>query len=208
MINLIKSVGYNQQEIINNILQLHNHGRSIDFDPCYNVGGFYKDGIVMGPRIKSDINPLSPGVLKLDVRDLPFESSSIKSVIFDPPFLVSSTKSQYRMVKRYGSFDCLESLKAFYYQSLFSLKRVLKHGGLLIFKCQDFVNARQQNLVLPFIYDTARELNFACRDLFILISNSRMNAPSIKKQQHARKHHCYFLVLKCNKRLDKQRGSL
>jgi len=204
---MIKSIGYNQQEIINNILQLHNHGRSIDFDPCYNIGGFYKNGIVTGPRIKSDINPLVPGVLKLDVRDLPFESSSVKSVIFDPPFLVSGD-SKGKMAQRYGAFESLEELKRFYKQSLYCLQRVLKHGGLLIFKCQDFINARQQNLILPFIYSTARELNFAVRDLFILLSSNRINAPSIKKQQHARKYHCYFLVLKCNKRLDKRVGAV
>jgi len=202
---MIKSISHNQQEIINNILALHNNGKPLDLDPCYNVGGFYRNGIVQGPRIKSDVNPLVPGVLKLDVRDLPFKSSSIKSVIFDPPFLVSGPRvSQSKMAQRYGSFECLDTLKEFYRQSLISLQRVLKHGGLLIFKCQDFVHARQQNLILPYIYSLARELNFAVRDLFILLSNNRINAGRIKNQQHARKYHCYFLVLKCNKRLDKR----
>jgi len=133
---LIKSIGYDQQEIINDILALHNGGRSIDFDPCYNVGGFYKSGAVVVPRIKSDIKPLCPGVLKLDVRKLPFANSFFKSVIFDPPFLVSSGEhSTSHMCQRYGSFESLDDLKEFYRQSLFSLQRVLKHGGLLIFKC-------------------------------------------------------------------------
>lgn len=196
---MIKSIGYDQQEIINNILILHNHGRSIDFDPCYNIGSFYKSGIVSGPRIKSDINPQSSGVLKLDVRNLPFKPGEFKSVMFDPPFLVSSGSSKYKMCQRYGSFETLDELKQFYQESLISLQRVLKHGGLLIFKCQDFVHARQQNLILPFICQTAGELNFAVRDLFVLLSKGRLSG-SIKKQQHARKHHCYFLVLKCNKR--------
>jgi len=197
---MIKSIGFDQQEIINNILILHNNGNSIEFDPCYNTGGFYRNNIVTSARVKSDINPQMPGVLKLDVRDLPFENSAFKSIMFDPPFLVSSPNSQYKLVKKYGAFGSVEELQEFYRQSLISLKRVLKHGGLLIFKCQDFVHARQQNLILPYIYSLARELNFACRDLFILLSKTRINAPSIKKQQHARKYHCYFLVLKCNKR--------
>jgi len=200
---MIKSIGYNQQQIINDILTLHNHGRSIDFDPCYNVGGFYKCGTVTGPRVKADIAPLLPGVLKLDVRELPFADSEFRSIIFDPPFIVSSTSgSQCNMAKKYGSFDTVEELHLFYRQSLLSLKRVLKHGGLLIFKCQDFVHARKQHLILPYLCSLARELTFCCRDLFVLLNNNRING-SIKKQQHARKHHCYFLVLKCNKRLDK-----
>lgn len=197
---MITSIGYNQQEMINNILTLHNHGRSIELDPCYNLGGFYKNGIVIEPKIKSDITPLLDRVLKNDVRDLPFASGSIKSVIFDPPFLVSASKS-YKMVEKYGCFASIDELERFYLDSLLSLKRVLKHGGLLIFKCQDFVNARKQHLILPYICNTARALNFSCRDLFVLLSKNRISG-NVKKQQHARKYHCYFLVLKCNKRLD------
>jgi len=199
---MIKSIGSNQYEIINNILALHNGGRSIDFDPCYNIGGFYKNGVVTGPRVRSDINPLCPGVLKLDVRDLPFGNSAFKSIIFDPPFLVSGDREQNKskMCQKYGSFDSLEELETFYLRSLVSLQRVLKHGGLLIFKCQDFVHGRKQHLVLPYICNKARELNFSCRDLFICIANNRIEN-KISKQQHARKYHCYFLVLKNNKRI-------
>jgi hypothetical protein len=205
---MIKSIGYSQQEIINNILALHNRGRSIDFDPCYNAGGFYRNGAVVGPRVKSDVEPSVSGVLKLDVRDLPFAASSFKSAIFDPPFLVAERASgQCKMCRKYGSFGSLEELREFYRQSLISLRRVLKHGGLLIFKCQDFVHARSQNLILPYVCGLARELNFSCRDLFILLSNRRIEN-KIKQQQHARKYHCYFLVLKNNKRTPRVKGAI
>ena len=163
---MIKSVGNNQQKLINDILTLHNNCQSIEFDPCYNVGGFYKNGIVVGPRVKSDINPQCPGVLKLDVRNLPFKTSTFKSVIFDPPFLVAGGNSTSKMAQRYGSFNTLAELQEFYAQSLISLQRVLKHGGLLIFKFQDFVKGRQQHLILPYIYSKAREFKL-CLQRFI-----------------------------------------
>lgn len=196
---MIKSISYSQTEIISNILKLYNSGRSIDLDPCYNIGGFYKSGEVLDPRIKSDINPLLPGVLKLDVRALPFENSSIKSAIFDPPFLVSGGDS-CKMTRRYGGFDSIDDLYAFYYDALCSLHRVLKHGGLLIFKFQDFVSGRKQHLLLPYIYEKARELNFGVRDLFICLSKNRIINTRANSQCHSRKYHCYFLVLKNNKR--------
>ncbi len=37
---VIKTTGFNQQEMINDILQLYNHSEPIHLDPCYNVGGF------------------------------------------------------------------------------------------------------------------------------------------------------------------------
>ncbi len=195
---MIKNYSYNQQEIINNILELYNHSQPIHLDPCYNVGGFYKNGVVAEPILKGDINPLSDSVMKLDVRNLPFASGSIKSVIFDPPFIVSSGKNKYKMAELYSSFNSVKELEQFYRDSLASLQRVLKHGGLLIFKFQDFVYGRKQHLMLPYIYDVARELNFAVRDLFTLLAKSRIIA--FKKQNHSRKFTCNFLVLKCNKR--------
>ena len=69
-------------------------------------------------------------------------------------------------------------------------------------KFQDFIIGRKQHLILPYIYSVARELNFAVRDLFILLAKNRIGYQ--QSQNHARKYHCYFLVLKCNKRQNKQ----
>ncbi len=153
--------------------------------------------MVTEPLLKGDINPVNDSILKLDVQDLPFPSGSIKSAIFDPPFIVNKDKS-YKMAQLYSSFSSVRELKEFYKRSLISLKRVLKHGGLLIIKLQDFVYGGQQYIMLPYVYDVARELNFGVRDLFVL--NAKNRIISFKKQKHARKFHCYFLALKCNKR--------
>lgn len=197
---MIRSYSFNQQEILNNILHLYNKGEPFHLDPCYNAGCFYKNGIVAGPRIKGDIKPLSPGVLKLDVLNLPFQAGRIKSVIFDPPFIVSC--GSYKMAKRYGFFKTVDELKAFYHSALFSLQRVLKHGGLLVFKCQDFITGRQPYNVISFILNTARELDFAYRDTFVLLNDNVI--VSQNQQSHSRTQHCYFLVFKCNKRKDKK----
>ncbi len=137
---VIKSIGYNQEDIINNILILYNKGNPIDFDPCYNKGGFYKNGQVKQPKLKSDINPLLPGVEKYDVRDLPF-IENFNCIIFDPPFIVSGLNG--KMGNLYGSFTNIEDMRSFWRDSLISLQRALKNRGVLIVKCQDFVNGRK-----------------------------------------------------------------
>ena len=38
---VVKSIGYNQHEILYNIMQLHNDGKPFDCDPTYSIGNFY-----------------------------------------------------------------------------------------------------------------------------------------------------------------------
>lgn len=189
--DLIKSISYDQQEIINNILALYNCSEPIDLDPCFNLGMFYKNGKVKTPLYKSDIKPIAPGVKKWDVRDLPF-NNELQCIIFDPPFIVSGKSSKIGM--RYGYFENVTELKQFYYDAFISLQRALKNKGLLIVKCQDFVNGRRNYIMLNYVLNLANELNFKVLDLFILLSKTRPT--KIKKQQHARKYHSYFIVLK------------
>lgn len=191
---MIKSISYNQQEIINNILTLYNKGNPIDFDPCYNKGNFYRKGVVQAPKIKSDINPLLPGVERYDVRLLPFVNE-FKCIIFDPPFIVTGGNS--KMDKLYGSFANINELRLFWKESLISLQRALKNRGILIIKCQDFVNGRKNYIFLEEILSLARDINFQIKDIFILLAKTR--PIRMKKQQHARKYHSYFLVLKNKK---------
>ncbi len=188
---MVRSISYDQQEIINNILQLYNNSKPIDFDPCYNLGMFYKDNKVCAPRFKSDIKPLLPGVAKLDVQYLPFEDK-FNCIIFDPPFIVSGKSG--KMAQRYGAFESVNELKEFYINSFISLQRALKKKGLLIVKCQDFVNGRRNYFMIDFVFKLAREYGFKILDLFVLLSKTRPTR--IVKQQHARKYHCYFIVLK------------
>ena len=196
--DVIKSISYDQQEIINNILYLYNKNNPIDFDPCYNIGSFYKNNIVKDPEIKSDINPTLPGVKKYDVRSLPFENQ-FKCIIFDPPFIISGENS--KIGNRYGYFESVEELRLFWEESLISLQRALKNRGILIIKLQDFVSARKNYIFINEVLSLAEKLHFRSLDLFILLSKTR--PIKMKKQQHARKYHSYFIVLKkINQRKD------
>lgn len=191
--DLIRSISYDQQDIINNILKLYNNSQPIDFDPCYNLGMFYKDNKVVAPSLKSDIKPLLPGVEKLDVQCLPFENK-FNCIIFDPPFLAGGG-SCGKIAQRYGSFNNILELENFYINSFHSLRIALKKKGLLVVKCQDIVNGRRNYCILNFVLNTAREEGFKFLDLFILLAKTRPSS-RIFKQQHARKYHSYFIVLR------------
>jgi hypothetical protein len=194
--DIIKSVFYDQQELLNAILELFNI-EQFGLDPTYSKGVFYRNGKVPEPIIKSDINPIDKDIIKADARDLYFlDDSAVSSIIFDPPFTAGSQKQgKPGIIKtRFGYFKTIQDLWEFYYVTLKEFYRILTLDGYLIFKCQDTVDSGKNHFSHVAIANHAYKIGFKLVDLFILIAKNRILSP-IKKQQHARKYHCYFWVM-------------
>ena len=101
-----KAIFNNVNELLNAILLIHNNGKTIDCDPFYSSGNFYKKGITP-PKYKFDLNNKQSGynIQKSDARNLPLENESISSIIFDPPFFLKPTNSgsqHEKMMNRFG----------------------------------------------------------------------------------------------------------
>lgn len=193
---MIKSYYDNQENLIKSLSELY-IGAGFHMDPTYSKGIIHR-GIV-DPEFKSDISPAGD-YLKSDCRQLPYLDNSIRSIMFDPPFLAGGGKTG-KMNKRFGSYQTVQSLLCFYEESLHELYRVLKRNGFLVFKCQDLCNGRTQTFSHCEIYNMAIKQGFYARDLFILITKNRMKPHNFVNQQNARKHHNYFWVFqKCKKK--------
>lgn len=197
----VKSISYKQEEILQWILYLHCTS-PIELDPTYSTGNFYK-GAIEEPIYKFDILPQSKGVVKASSEALPLNDESICTMIFDPPFLATKGKSlsipnkSNRINKRFGVFPSEEALFRYYTNSLKEFFRILKPGGVLIFKCQDKVSGGKQYFSHNWILNEANHLGFYAKDLFVLLAKQRLVANWQKKnQKHARKYHAYFWVLK------------
>lgn len=201
MNNLIKSISYNQTEIIKWILQLHVPSEKIDCDPTYSKGLFYKD--IEEPIYKFDIYPQTDDTVKADSRNLPLTDNSINCIMFDPPFLATSGKSlkdddtsHNIILQRFSYYPTEKELFQFYIDSMKEFHRILKDNGILIFKCQDKISQGTQYLSHYFIIQKAIELGYYPKDLFVLLAKNRLTADwQIKNQKHARKFHSYFIVL-------------
>ena len=198
---LIKSIGYDQAEIIQAILYLYVPNRKIDCDPMYSKGGFYKGTGIEVPRLRYDINPVVDGVVEADARNLPIEAESISSMILDPPFLATTGKSLQengsgnKINRRFGVFPNEKSLCECYVDLLNEAYRVLKPEGILIFKCQDKVSSGKQYMMHVFVMNEAVKRGFYPKDLFVLLAKNRLVADwQAKNQKHARKYHSYFWV--------------
>ena len=207
---MIKSISYDQSEIIKWILHLHVPKCHIDCDPTYSKGNFYNNTGIEHPTNKFDILPQVEGVKYGDSRELHLADTSINCMMFDPPFLATTGKSlrvsddSNKINKRFGVYPSERELHQFYIDSLKEAHRVLKENGILIFKCQDKVSGGKQYMSHCFIYNEAIKQGFYPKDLFILLAKNRLVADwQLKNQKNSRKFHSYFWVFqKCNKTID------
>lgn len=205
---MIKSISYDQSEIIKGILQLHVKSHKIDCDPTYSIGNFYKDTGIEPPKYRFDINPQIEGVQQADSRHLPLPDNSIDCEMFDPPFLattgpsLSKESENNKINKRFGVYPSEKELHQFYVDSLKEAHRVIKDKGILIFKCQDKISGGKQYLSHVFIINEAIKVGFYPKDLFILLAKNRLIADwQIRNQKNARKYHSYFLVFEKSDKL-------
>lgn len=206
---MIKSISYDQSEIIKWIIQLHVPRGKIDCDPTYSIGNFYKNTGIEKPLYKFDINPQVEGVEYGDSRELPLGDSSINCMMFDPPFLATTGKSLTEnndnniINKRFGVYPSEQELHRFYIDSLKEAYRVLADKGILIFKCQDKISSGKQYMSHCFVHDEAVKTGFYPKDMFVLLAKNRLVADwQLKNQKNARKFHSYFWVFeKTNKKI-------
>src|SRR5690242_12403641 len=90
---IIKSISYDEQEIIKDIIYLHGNGNYIDCDPTYSIGNFYNDKLPK-PKYRFDKFPQVAGVDEADSSKLPLEDQSCNVIMFDPPFVMGASDNE------------------------------------------------------------------------------------------------------------------
>lgn len=192
---MIKSISYNQAEIIKNIIELH-CPQGIELDCTYSKGNFYKNTGIDEPLEKFDLYPQTDDTLEANANNLPHLDSTVESIMFDPPFLAGYTKEKPSgiMGERFHGFRYVPDLWKWYDECLVEFHRVLEPKGVLIFKCQDTVSGGKQWWSHVHIINSAEKVGFYCKDLFVLTAENRIQGHNHQNQKHARKFHSYFLV--------------
>lgn len=196
---MIKSISYSQEEIIRDIISLHNNGSPIECDATFSKGVFWKN--IGRPRLTFDLSPQDSETIQGDCRNLPLEDESISSLMIDLPFVISygpsleTEKEGSNMISsRFSQFRSIKELYDCYYDSIKEGYRILKKGGIMVFKCQDTVSSGKQYIVHCAVNSFAEEVGFYVKDLFILLSKGRLMSGKWKRQLHARKFHSYLYV--------------
>jgi hypothetical protein len=189
-----------EKDIIRWIMLLHNCGKPFDLDPTYGTGKFWTD--LLAPRLKFDSNPQADGVTKADARAIPLPDESVCSIMFALPFVVGEHNKGFKdeiIRKRVSFFETMEDLYSFYDGALTEFWRLLKKDGIVVFKCQDSVGGGKQFMSYFEVMKRAERIGFYCKELFELGMDNVIWSPNMANQQHARKNHCYFIVLKAMK---------
>lgn len=171
------------------------HNDWYDLDCTYSKGIFYQD--IKQPRIKSDLISLYDDVIENDCTKLNFiKDNSLKSIVFDPPFLFRNRKSTNsdKMSARFSYFKSYEELKEMYKNSLNCFYRKLKKGGYVCFKCQDMTDNKFY-CTHNFIINYAKEIEFELKDIIIKKSKSKLQREA-KQQNCVAKVHSYWLILR------------
>lgn len=204
---LIKSIGDDQQEILNNIIKLYIKDGFIQCDFTFSIGSMYSDGKLPYPQLRFDkyptqgegknrIHGIEDGVFPLSYAER-IEDGTLHSCIVDLPFLV--TKKEWtkncKMHQRFNSFnDMKEATEVNKYMLKLSYEKLQKKG-IMIMKTQDIYTAGRQLWFSHYVHQWAEETGFKVIDKFILTSNIRMLGSGMN-QKCARKFHSYFFVFK------------
>lgn len=196
----------NSADIFPLILDLHVPPGSVVADVTYGSGIFWQKV----PRSKYVLRP-SDWKTGIDCRHLPYESASIDAVVLDPPYMEGLFRATGREMAGAGNYAAFrqtystgeptdegpkyhQAVLDLYFQAGREAHRVLKPNGVLIVKCQDEVSANIQHLTHVEIINEYERIGFYTKDLFVLVRPNRPAVSRIKRQQHARKNHSYFLV--------------
>ncbi|MEI6598146.1 MAG: hypothetical protein WCL22_03800, partial [bacterium] len=168
---MIKTVNDNQHDIIKDIISLH-CPQGIECDPTYSKGNFYEKSLIAKPEFKFDAFPQTPDTIQSEASTLPLNDSSIKSLMFDPPFIVGHTKDKPTgiMGTRFHGFKYIADLWEWYDLCIKEFYRVLETNGVLIVKCQDTVSSGKQWFSHVHIINEAEKNGFYTKDLFILVA--------------------------------------
>jgi len=195
----VKSVYSSNYEVIKNIMKLHEIPQ-FELDCTYSKGSFWKK--LPPPKIKSDLKPINDEVIQADSENLPFEDGSFKSIMYDPPFVISgklykeNKEGSSIIAKRFEGYTTYKKLTDNYYNTLKELYRVCEPGGIVVMKSQDTVSGGKNHFTHAMVMNMAMEIGFYPKDLFILLAKMRINSFGGKwnRQLHARKYHSYFWI--------------
>lgn len=188
-----KSYSYKQFEILQNIINLYLSGVPVQCDLTFNVGKMWNG--LLQPTYLFDLKPQLKEVRQLDeVRQF---NNFFASCVIDLPFIIrsNSMKSNSLIHNRFDTFSSEKELFEVNTSMLELAHQILKQKGICIVKTQDTCYAGKQIWTHLHVMNEAIRFGFKIEDTFICLRKNMLIKQHITSK-HARKQHCYFIILK------------
>jgi hypothetical protein len=202
-------------EVFPRLLALHVPEGATVADVTWGKGVFWKN--IPPGRYNILASDIQTGT---DCRQLPYSNESVDCVVLDPPYMEGLFRREVSQMAGGGSHGAFRehysdgrptenqngpkwhgAVIDLYFSAGREAHRVLRSNGVLIVKCQDEVSANRQWLTHVEIINEYLAYGLYCKDLFVVVRNNKPVVARLKKQEHARKNHSYFLVfIKTTKR--------
>jgi hypothetical protein len=136
----------------------------------------------------------------VDFKALPYETSSIDALAFDPPYRPTHDGSLIPEFQDYGLAQAPRSticVHALYAGGLCEASRVMKKGGVALVKCQDGVASSKRRWTHVSVMQIAETLGFEAEDLMVLVqAGMPVQKPKVQVQARARANHSYLWVFR------------
>jgi hypothetical protein len=186
-------------EVFPFVLSLYVEPRCTVADVTYGKGVFWR-------KVPKDAYNVLPSdiISGVDCRDLPYKSSSIDCMVFDPPYMHTPGGTAHVNHQNYEGYyknnqansdkKYHEAVLDLYFTAAREAWRVLREGGIYIVKCQDEVCANQQRLTHVELINELQRYGFITEDLFVVMRTGKPGVSRLLTQAHARKNHSYFIV--------------
>lgn len=138
---------------------------------------------------------------KWDFTNLPHHLDDRFDVVaFDPAFVSTGGRKTSTIPDfndRYGVTDAPKNPQLMHEKNMLGLRnamRVVKPGGLILYKCMDYVSSGTLQMVTHWSWRDAIEMGLTVRDRLILVGHARVQ-PKGRGQQHARNNFSSLYVL-------------
>jgi SAM-dependent methyltransferase len=175
-------------------------------DATVNRGRFWR-----GSRRRvtgMDINPqYNPDVLA-DNTAMPCKDESFDVVVYDPPHIPNQGSDASKDFQdRFGlvfkslienGYNFTHTFEPFLSEAF----RVLRKNGVLFCKIADYVHGHRYQWAHVELVNAASRIGFTPCDCIVKVRKGPIIDPRWKKAHHARRQHCYWLVLRKSKKCE------
>jgi SAM-dependent methyltransferase len=175
-------------------------------DATINAGRFWRNS--HRKVVGMDIDPKFEPDILADNCNMPCKDDSFDVVVNDPPHVPNQGKDRSKDFNdRFGlvvkscaknGYNFTHTFRPFLAEAF----RVLHKEGVLFCKIADYVHGHRFQWAHVELVNAAVEIGFTACDCIVKIRKGPITDPRWKKAHHARRQHCYWIVLRKSKKCE------